>query len=440
MATRKLSLTRDQLATFLGNHELIKQFEGLFQIADEISPATDTQGISLQAGNAEAAANEALAKIAQLAKDSAINDSIADQKATQALSELERIANALELIAGAPAVENNNSVKTDYIDMRREAPNSQRIARMSWDNNSQTAKIGLDYSVLQRVGLDTYARVENTTGSTIPKGDVVGFAGVGPGGVLSVEPYIADGSVPSLYILGVMAHDLPNSGEIGYCSVWGHIEGIDTSAFSVGDVLYASPTTPGALTATKPTAPDEAIPVAAVLVDDATDGAVFVRPTVEQDRHYGVFSDTTTQTPAAVYTPYAVTFDTTDYASGVSIGSPTSEVNVSQSGLYRFDFSLQIESGSASAKKLWIWPRVNGTDIPNSNSEITVSGSNTVLVPAWLWVLSMNANDYFELMYAVDDTNISIVAKAAQAGSTGTATFARPAVPSAILEVTQVQQ
>ena len=68
MATQKLNLTRDQLATFLKNHEQIKQFERLFALADEIAPASDTQGISIQAGNADAAANEALAQIARLAQ------------------------------------------------------------------------------------------------------------------------------------------------------------------------------------------------------------------------------------------------------------------------------------------------------------------------------------------------------------------------------------
>ena len=50
-----------------------------------------------------------------------------------------------------------------------------------------------------------YTVVQNTTGFTIPKGTVVGFAGVGSNNVLSVAPYLADGSSPSLYILGIIA-------------------------------------------------------------------------------------------------------------------------------------------------------------------------------------------------------------------------------------------
>ena len=311
---------------------------------------------------------------------------------------------------------------------------------ISWNQTDQTADLGMDYGVIQQIGLETYARVENITGVTIPNGTVVGFAGVGTNNTLSVTPYLADGSQPTLYILGVMTHDLPNSGEIGYCTVFGHVRGVDTSAFTVGDVLYASPTVAGGYTNVKPTAPDNVIPVAAVLSVDATDGEIFVRPTIEQQKYYGVFSDSTTQTPAAIYTPYAVTFNTTDFANGVSRGTPTSHIVVADSGLYKFDFSLQIESSNASAKKMWIWPRIDGTDVPNSNSEITLSGNGTVLVPSWSWTLSMQANQYFQLMYAVENVAIAIVSKAAQTGANGTAAFARPAVPGAILEVTEVQQ
>jgi hypothetical protein len=59
---------------------------------------------------------------------------------------------------------------------------------------------------------------------------------------------------------------------------------------------------------------------------------------------------------------------------------------------------------------------------------------------SWNWTLSLAASQYFEIMYAVDNTAISLPAAAAQTGATGTATFARPAVPSIILTVTEVQQ
>lgn len=326
----------------------------------------------------------------------------------------------------------------DYIDFtgRTFAP---RFRRMGWNTADQTLDVVMDYNVTQQVGQETYARVANTTGNTIPNGTVVGFAGATTDALL-VAPYLADGSNPSLYILGVMTHDLPDSGERGYCTTWGFVRDLDTSAFAVGDVLYASPTVAGGLTNVKPTAPNNVIPVAACVVSHATEGVIFVRPTIEQMKYYGVFTDTTNQAAGAAYTPQAVTFNTTEISNGVVIGSPTSRIVVPQSGLYQFAFSAQVESSNSSSKKIWIWPRVNGVDVPDSNGEVTISGGGTVLVPAWSWTLSMAANDYFQLMFAVENTTVSLVTKAAQTGTAGTATFARPAAPSMILEVTQVQQ
>jgi hypothetical protein len=65
MATQKLNLTRDQLATFLKNQEQIKQFEKLFQIADTLEPIIGTD-FQFAADGAQASANEALALVSAL--------------------------------------------------------------------------------------------------------------------------------------------------------------------------------------------------------------------------------------------------------------------------------------------------------------------------------------------------------------------------------------
>ena len=164
---------------------------------------------------------------------------------------------------------------------------------------------------------------------------------------------------------------------------------------------------------------------------DSLEGAVVSK--------FGVFSDTTTFSPAAAYTPYAITFNTTDAADGFSLETPTSRVIASRKGYFNFQFSAQITSGSSSGKVIWFWPRINGVDVPNSSGEVTISGSNTSLVPSWNFVLYLNAGDYFQLMYAVEDTNIQISADTAKTGANGTVNFARPAVPSVILTVTEAQ-
>jgi hypothetical protein len=307
-----------------------------------------------------------------------------------------------------------------------------QTGRLHWNDTDQTLNLGMEYGVVQQIGQETYARVGNTTGSTIPNGTVVGFAGATANALL-VSPYLADGSESSLYIIGIMTHDLPDSGDKGYCCTWGFVRDVDTSAFTAGDILYAHPTTAGALTATKPTAPNNVIPVAACIISDATNGVLFVRPTIEQQEYYGVFSKTADQTPAAINTAYALTFDATpEISNGVIVGTPTSRIVVPDSGLYQFDATVQLTSGNASAKNIWIWFRKNGTDVPNS-ARIVTSDINNGYVPVALQdTISLAANEYVEIMFAASDTAVTVDNVASTA-------FA-PAAPAAVLQVVQMQQ
>lgn len=406
----RLRVTRNQLAAFIPDFETIKQFERLIALVDALTGTSGADVDNIESANASA-------------------------RATQALALINDLSQRLGVLQGAPTQPQDASAAVDYIDFRPLAPHAQRIRRLAWSDTDQTLEVGMDYDVLQQIGMNVYARVENSTGSTIDKGEVVGFAGVGPGGVLSVAPYLADGSTSSLYILGVMAHDLPNAGEIGYCTVWGHVTGINTSAFSVGDVLYASPSSAGAFTATKPTAPNNVIPVAAVLVDDATDGAIFVRPTIEQQQYYGEFTKTGASTaPASANTSYAITWDNTEIANGVSIVSG-SQLTVVESGLYQFDVTLQLQSNSGVDKNVRFWFKKNGTNIANTVRLITVSVNSAYTPLAMSDFFSLAAGDYIELWWQSDSTNVALVTVAAGGSSPND----YPAAPAGIMAVSQIQ-
>jgi 2-phospho-L-lactate guanylyltransferase (CobY/MobA/RfbA family) len=103
--SRKLNLTRDQLASFLSDQQQIRQFELLFATVDQIAPDVVNE-INISAGTAQATANEALAQIVALAQDTAVDDAVLNAKVQQALDSIPRLATALELLALAP-VRNN---------------------------------------------------------------------------------------------------------------------------------------------------------------------------------------------------------------------------------------------------------------------------------------------------------------------------------------------
>jgi len=63
---QRLNLTRDQLASFLQDHEQIKQFERLFAAVDQIDNVTIDE-VRVDAGSAQATANDAIAQIISVA-------------------------------------------------------------------------------------------------------------------------------------------------------------------------------------------------------------------------------------------------------------------------------------------------------------------------------------------------------------------------------------
>lgn len=99
--TPPLGLTRDQLATFLKDHEQIKQFENLFAITAAIAPDVVNE-VKIDAGTALATANDALGQITALAQETAVSIASAENKANQALALLNQLATAVEGLQMAP--------------------------------------------------------------------------------------------------------------------------------------------------------------------------------------------------------------------------------------------------------------------------------------------------------------------------------------------------
>ena len=145
----------------------------------------------------------------------------------------------------------------------------------------------------------------------------------------------------------------------------------------------------------------------------------------------GSFYLTTQQTIPVINTAYAIPFTNTAISNQVAIGTTTSHIVTSVDGYYNFQFSLQLAKTGGSNIGIWVWPRVNGVDIADSNTKLQITGSSSSeSVAAWNFVLPMNGGDYFQLMWAADDTRAIIKAEAVNAFS--------PAIPPAILTATFV--
>jgi len=89
--SRRLNLTRDQLAQFLTDQQQIRQFELLFATVDAIAPDVVLE-INISAGTAQATAVQALGMIAALAQEAAVSSAVIDGKATLALDQIASLA------------------------------------------------------------------------------------------------------------------------------------------------------------------------------------------------------------------------------------------------------------------------------------------------------------------------------------------------------------
>ena len=123
--SRKLNLTRDQLAQFLTDQQQIRQFELLFATVDTLQVIVGTD-FEFQADNAAATANEALAQIQALSQNTGVEDAVLNAKVQQALDALARLAQSLELLALAP-VRNNVELAHDVNGILPYANQTQRV-------------------------------------------------------------------------------------------------------------------------------------------------------------------------------------------------------------------------------------------------------------------------------------------------------------------------
>jgi hypothetical protein len=152
---------------------------------------------------------------------------------------------------------------------------------------------------------------------------------------------------------------------------------------------------------------------------------------------YGVFQNNATLTNVTPGTGIAMQFDTADiHGHGIEVindgaGHPT-KVTLAEAGLYNFQFSAQLNkaAGGGSAADVYIWARLDGTDVPETNTRVTLQGANVYTVAAWNLMFNVTAGQYFQLMWGSTDANAVI-----QYITTPTI---GPVVPAVILTVNRV--
>lgn len=145
----------------------------------------------------------------------------------------------------------------------------------------------------------------------------------------------------------------------------------------------------------------------------------------------GLFFSTVDQTLAAINTGYPITFNQTYLNNNVALQTAsTSKIEVAVGGVYNFQLSAQLKSTNASAKDAQIWIKRGTTTIGYSSHIYTVEGSDNHMNVNWIFDIDLAANEYIEMYWGADDTNVTLEAIPASAPY--------PAVASAVMAVNYV--
>ena len=179
---------------------------------------------------------------------------------------------------------NAGIIDLDYLDFDTAAAHSVAVGELAWNNTDGTLDLGLQGGLKNKVGQQLVVKARNTSGSTITKGSVVKVVGVA-GGFVGINLAQADTVANSETAFGIVAEDIADSSN-GFVAINGIIHGVNTNAFTEGDILYLSTATPGAFTNVKPASPNYIVVVGYVAKKSATDGHILLH--VQNDTRQAV--------------------------------------------------------------------------------------------------------------------------------------------------------
>lgn len=151
--------------------------------------------------------------------------------------------------------------------------------------------------------------------------------------------------------------------------------------------------------------------------------------------YYGSFYSILDQSDGV--TPHLMYCENTPDAAGVSMATgddgTKSRITFANAGTYNIQFSAQFHNtgGGGSGNTVNIWFRLNGTNIANSDTKLTVPSNAPYVVAAWNFMVSVAAGQYVEIVWLTDNSNIII--------ETEPSTATTPAIPSVIITAQQVR-
>jgi hypothetical protein len=173
-----------------------------------------------------------------------------------------------------PTIDDNGKILADAFAFDTTPTTTGGTGVIIWDSTESAPSVGFNANVLGKLGVDSHVQVYNQTGSTIAKRKVVRQSG-SSGTRLKVDLALADGDPNSATTIGITAESISNNSS-GFIITAGLLTGVNTIAFTEGDVLWLSSTSSGDITNVRPTQPAHGVRLGYCIKSSAGAGIIYV--------------------------------------------------------------------------------------------------------------------------------------------------------------------
>jgi hypothetical protein len=128
-----------------------------------------------------------------------------------------------------------------------------------YDSTNRALNVYTDSGDPHELGQQTFARVYNSTGSTITKGTAVYIDGANSNRP-TIGKAISNGAIGLARAIGIVYNDISGTSE-GFVLTGGLMQNVDTRSYFAGQEIYVSAATAGALSNTQPGYPNYSVPI-----------------------------------------------------------------------------------------------------------------------------------------------------------------------------------
>jgi hypothetical protein len=192
----------------------------------------------------------------------------------------EQNANAVAITGGTISTTTLTSdTVSNNLDFTPTTAPSYQEGRVWYDSTEKALAFYNDSSTIAvHVGQDLIVKVINNTGSTIPNGSPVYVTSVSSGQTYPNVALAKADVAATASVIGLTNGAIPN-GAFGYVTSQGTIDNVNTSTYTVGQVLYLSPYSAGQLMNTVPPT-GITVQVGVVTFVNSTTGHIYVKQTI----------------------------------------------------------------------------------------------------------------------------------------------------------------